>query len=89
MSHHVFSLIGGFVLTALLTTLFGYTSMLGTAVAGLSEDFTTKFNGLSILGIALIGFAIASLHYKKLIETPKVVAAVNPNDVEEIEDDEI
>lgn len=82
-------LIGGFVLTALLTTLFGYTSTLGTAVAGLSEDFTTKFNGLSILGIALIGFAIASLHYKKLIETPKVVAAVNPNDVEEIEDDEI
>ncbi|OAU76556.1 PTS fructose transporter subunit IIC, partial [Lacticaseibacillus rhamnosus] len=51
--------------TMLFTTLFGNIQTLGTAVAGVAKSFTTTFNGLSMLAIALIGFAFAAISYQQ------------------------
>lgn len=88
MKKHFPFLILGFVLTALLTTLFGSIQALGGAVRGIDSTFAGVFNGLPILAIALIGFGIAALHFKKSLEVP-TVAAASGNAEGEIEDDEI
>ncbi|NQL65204.1 PTS mannose/fructose/sorbose/N-acetylgalactosamine transporter subunit IIC [Streptococcus suis] len=85
----------GFVLTAMLTVLYGNVSALGGAVAGivgtLPEDagiaFVNNFKGLSMIGIAIIGVFLSVLHY---INSQKV-AVVAPSNSEsgEIDDDEI
>lgn len=85
----------GFVLTAMLTVLYGNVSALGGAVAGivgtLPEDagiaFVNNFKGLSMIGIAIIGAFLSVLHY---INSQKV-AVVAPSNSEsgEIDDDEI
>ena len=62
---HFAYLILGFIFTMLFTTLFGNIQTLGTAVAGVAKNFTATFNGLSMLAIALIGFAFAAISYQQ------------------------
>lgn len=57
-------LILGFTITALLTTVFSNIQLLGTSVATVVKDFQGVFNGLPMLGVALIGFAFATISYK-------------------------
>lgn len=80
-------LILGFVLTAMLGSLYGGISSLGGAVAGLSEDFTAKFHGLPMIGISLIGFALAAISFKNSQNV--TVVSVSNSESGEIEDDEI
>lgn len=84
---HLPYLIVGFVLTALLTTLFSSVQTLGSGVAAVNEKFAGSFNGLSILGISLIGFAIAAVYFKNALAGP--TTAVSTVAEGEIEDDEI
>lgn len=87
---HLSYLILGFVLTALLTTVFGNIQLLGGVVAGVAKDFAPMFTNLPMLAIALIGFALALNEYKKSIANP-IVVKDHSEDIHEgeIEDDEI
>lgn len=51
----------GFIITAIMVTLFDGMSGLGTAVAGLDKKFDMTFSSLPMLAIAAIGFAFAAL----------------------------
>ncbi|AUX11378.1 PTS fructose transporter subunit IIC [Latilactobacillus sakei] len=91
-------LIIGFVLTAILATIYAAVGALGGAVTGVAKDFTYNFAGLPMLGIALIGFGFAAIEYKRgmdkheatLSATPGVTKqAVELDDKGEIEDDEL
>ena len=66
---HFAYLILGFTVTMLFSTVFGNIQTLGTAVAGVAKTFTTSFNGLSMLAIALIGFAFAAIAYQQTTAT--------------------
>lgn len=88
----------GFIITAIMVTLFDGMSGLGTAVAGLDKKFDMTFSSLPMLAIAAIGFAFAALEYKRS-STPRAVSATsnsqnnqNSENVEgegEIDDDEL
>lgn len=80
-------LIAGFVITAFLTTLFGSIQTLGGGVAAVNKDFKGAFNGLSILGVALIGFAIAAVYFKNSLTGPTTPGQQVAEG--EIDDDEI
>ena len=83
-------LILGFVLTALLTTVFSNIQLLGSSVASVVKDFSGTFNALPMLAIALIGFAFAAISYKNGQARPATNNAQNEQHSEgEIEDDEI
>lgn len=83
-------LVLGFVLTALLTTVFGNIQLLGSGVASLSEEFPFVFNAVPMLGIALVGFALAAISYKNGQQAPQQTSTTNSDvEGEEIEDDEI
>jgi PTS system mannose-specific IIC component len=83
-------LILGFVLTALLTTVFSNIQLLGGSVASVVKDFSGTFNALPMLAIALIGFAFAAISYKNGQVRPANNIAQNEQHAEgEIEDDEI
>lgn len=87
-------LILGFVITTLMTVLFGDIQALGTGLTAANKAFTTSFNGLSMLAIALIGFALAAMAYQREVSAPKAVAketaGASDNSSEgEIEDDEL
>ena len=88
-------LILGFVITAILTTIFGNIQTLGTSVMGLDKTLMANFNSLPMLAIALIGLALAYISYKNNTEkeqapkAPAESAAVNNNSEGEIEDDEL
>ena len=97
---HFAYLILGFIFTMLFTTLFGNIQTLGTAVAGVAKNFTATFNGLSMLAIALIGFAFAAISYQQSTQLHDSVgggseanggakAAKKTNDEGEITDDEL
>lgn len=87
---HMPYLILGFVITALLTTVFGNIQVLGGSVAGVVDGFANTFTGMPMLAIALIGFALAFKEYKRTIEAPKVQQMNGSASEEgEIEDDEI
>lgn len=58
-------LILGFVITALMSTVYGNISLIGTTLAGMNKTFTTAFASLPMLGIALIGFALAAIEYNR------------------------
>ena len=81
----------GFSITAILTTVFGYVTTLAGGVGVVKEIAEAlggaKFNGLPMIGIAVIGFALASISYKNAVSRPTSVAA--PSESGEIEDDEI
>ena len=89
---HIAYLILGFVIAALLGTLF-------TSVMGISGDLTTvatitdaeitggDYNSLSMLTIALIGFALAYIYYtqnKAAASAPAAAAAVEGDDDDEL-----
>ncbi len=59
-------LILGFTVTALLGTIFTNMQLLGTSVASVVKDFSGVFNALPMLAVALIGFALAAISYKKM-----------------------
>lgn len=88
---HYAYLILGFVTTTLFTVLFSDVQALGAGLSAASKDFTTGFNGLSMLAIAFIAFALAALAYQRTVSAPKAVAAPSSNDSAEgeIEDDEL
>ncbi|MHC5269276.1 PTS mannose/fructose/sorbose/N-acetylgalactosamine transporter subunit IIC [Enterococcus sp. LJL98] len=80
----------GFVITALLTTIFGNIQALGGGVASVVEDFSGIFNSLPMLGIAIIGFALAAISYKNNSGVPNVAQGTSQASAEgEIDDDEI
>lgn len=66
----------GFIITAIMVTLFDGMSGLGTAVAGLDKKFDMTFSSLPMLAIAAIGFAFAALEYKRS-STPRAVSATS------------
>ncbi|WP_155287323.1 PTS mannose/fructose/sorbose/N-acetylgalactosamine transporter subunit IIC [Lacticaseibacillus zhaodongensis] len=87
-------LILGFVITMLFSTLFTSVQTIGAGLSAASKAFTTSFNGISMLAIAMIGFALAAMAYQRTIATPKAKAAApsSSSDSEEegeIEDDEL
>ncbi|MFH5810202.1 PTS mannose/fructose/sorbose/N-acetylgalactosamine transporter subunit IIC [Companilactobacillus sp. FL22-1] len=88
---HIAYLILGFTITALLSTLFSSIQALGTGLTAASKAFTTTFNSLPMLAIALIGGAFAILEYKKSIAklnaTPAAGSKAGSDD--EDEEDEI
>jgi len=91
---HIAYLILGFTITALLSTVFTNIQTLGTGLGAASKAFTTTFNALPMLAIALIGGAFAILEYKKSMA--KLTATTNSgshtsdsDDEDEDEDDEI
>lgn len=89
---HIAYLILGFTITALLSTLFTSVQTLGTGLAGASKAFTTTFNALPMLAIALIGGALAILEYKKSIAKMNTATAgptSGAGDEDEDEEDEI
>lgn len=97
-------LILGFTLTALLSTVFTSIQTLGTGLQGVAKSFSSTFNSLPMLAIALIGFGLAAISYKNDIaqtnggsgssgsnsssETQED-SQQNDNDEGEIEDDEL
>ncbi|SHE97107.1 PTS system, mannose-specific IIC component [Atopostipes suicloacalis DSM 15692] len=88
---HMPYLILGFVITALLTTVFGNIQLLGDTVGSVVEDFSNGFISMPMLAIALIGFALAFREYKRTVETPNVPtenSGITSNEGE-IEDDEL
>jgi PTS system mannose-specific IIC component len=87
-------LILGFTFTMLMSVLFGSVQTLGAGLTAASKAFTTSFNGLSMLAIAFIGFALAAMAYQRAVSAPKAApkaAATQDNDSTEgeIEDDEL
>lgn len=87
----------GFGLTAMLTTLYGNLQTVSTTLGGIIGESGLKetvfdaapFKGLPMIGIAIIGAALATLHYKNgqnvtVVEQTKVLSESG-----EIEDDEI
>ncbi|MGT2743344.1 PTS mannose/fructose/sorbose/N-acetylgalactosamine transporter subunit IIC [Streptococcus plurextorum] len=79
----------GFGITAMLTTLYTNLASVGGAVAGLVEGFNAApFKGLPMVGIAIIGFGLAFIHYKNSQNAP-VIIKQDVSESGEIEDDEI
>ncbi len=95
---HVAYLILGFVITALFGTAFanivavsGSVTGLGAAVTALGADpveIAGGFKTLSMLTVALIGFALAYLYYQRNSQAAPAVAAGASN-IEEDDDDEL
>lgn len=85
-------LVLGFTITALLSTLFGSVQEVAGGLSALNPDFAGVYNSLPMLGIALIGFALAALSYSNNAKK-EAMAAAGPapalNDDGEIEDDEL
>ena len=88
---HVAYLILGFVIAALLGTAFSSIQTIGgdvATVAGATETAINggSFKGLSMLTVALIGFALAYIYYQQHQNAP--VAAVSAG-AEGDDDDEL
>ncbi|MDF7673009.1 PTS sugar transporter subunit IIC [Lactobacillus sp. ESL0701] len=90
---HAAYLILGFTVTTLFSVLFSSIQTLATGVAAANKSFTATFNGLPMLAVALLGLALAILHYKNIplkSAAQKTVSQSNANDDEgEITDDEL
>lgn len=80
---HFAYLILGFVVTALLTTVFGNIQLIGGSIAEVVDGFSGNFINLPMLAIALMGFAIAFLQYKKSEAVP-VTNYVEPKNSEQV-----
>ncbi|MGT2753584.1 PTS mannose/fructose/sorbose/N-acetylgalactosamine transporter subunit IIC [Streptococcus ovis] len=81
----------GFAITAMLTVVYGGLSSLGGAVAGVVEGFDPSAfsKGLPMIGIAIIGAGLATIHYKNGQNVQVVEKSVGVSESGEIEDDEI
>lgn len=80
----------GFAITAMLTTVYSNLQTAGGALATLSKDFNAApFKGLPMIGIAVIGAALAILHYKNGQRVNVIEQKVEVAESGEIEDDEI
>ncbi|BFK80172.1 MULTISPECIES: PTS mannose/fructose/sorbose/N-acetylgalactosamine transporter subunit IIC [Clostridium] len=88
---HIAYLILGFIVTALLTTVYGNISAIGGGLSTLSNgEFVGSFTGLPMLAIALIGLSLAMMEYKRSSVDQKVVTeSVSSVEDGEIDDDEI
>lgn len=89
MKKHFPYLLLGFVITALFTTLFGNIQLLGANVASVVEEYSAVLNGLPMLAIAVIGFALAAISYKNSQSVPVTQGTSNTSAEGEIDDDEI
>ncbi|MEW4354816.1 PTS mannose/fructose/sorbose/N-acetylgalactosamine transporter subunit IIC [Streptococcus pneumoniae] len=90
----------GFAITAMLTTVFGGLQALSGAVGTLAGAYDEKAEaaigfassafdkGLPMIGVAIVGIALAVLHYKNS-QNVTVVAAPSNSESGEIEDDEV
>ncbi|MGT2932419.1 PTS mannose/fructose/sorbose/N-acetylgalactosamine transporter subunit IIC [Streptococcus catagoni] len=82
----------GFAITAILTTIYSNLASAGGAIATLSKNFdATPFKGLPMIGIAVIGAALATIHYKNRqgVLPPETSHEAVVTESGEIEDDEI
>ncbi|MCK1248814.1 PTS sugar transporter subunit IIC [Streptococcus uberis] len=80
----------GFAITAMLTTVYSNLQTASGALATLSKDFNAApFKGLPMIGIAVIGAALATLHYKNGQRVNVIEQKVEVAESGEIEDDEI
>lgn len=80
----------GFAITAMLTTVYSNLQTAGGALATLSKDFNAApFKGLPMIGISVIGAALATLHYKNGQRVNVIEQKVEVAESGEIEDDEI
>lgn len=85
----------GFIITALMVTVFDGLSGIGTSVAHLDDKFTMSFSSLPMLAIAAIGFALASLEYKRTSTLTAMSSVSGKQDLNhaddegEIDDDEL
>ncbi|AGM97868.1 PTS mannose/fructose/sorbose/N-acetylgalactosamine transporter subunit IIC [Streptococcus iniae] len=80
----------GFGLTAMLTVVYGNLQTVGGALAGVVKGFdATPFKGLPMIGIAIIGAALATLHYKNSQNVTVIEKKPEVSESGEIEDDEI
>lgn len=94
---HVAYLILGFTITTLFSVIFSNVQSLGTGIAAISKGFSVKFNGMPMLAIALLGFALSIMHYKGSVNedkenvTKNAVKLVDSSDETkgEITDDEL
>lgn len=90
---HIAYLILGFTITTLLTVVFGNIQTLGGGIAAINGKFVGTFNSLPMLAIALIGFALAILYYKRAISSTASAASASKassvSDEGEITDDEL
>ena len=87
---HMPYLILGFVITALLTTIFGNIQLLGDTVATVVDDFSNGFVGMPMLAVALIGFGLAFREYKRTYRNTKcTIEIMEQLQMREIEDDEL
>lgn len=68
---HVAYLILGFTITTLFGVIFSNVQSLGTGIAAISKGFSVKFNGMPMLAIALLGFALSIMHYKGSVNEDK------------------
>ena len=68
---HVAYLILGFTITTLFSVIFSNVQSLGTGIAAISKGFSVKFNGMPMLAIALLGFALSIMHYKCSVNEDK------------------
>lgn len=68
---HVAYLILGFTITTLFSVIFSNVQSLETGIAAISKGFSVKFNGMPMLAIALLGFALSIMHYKGSVNEDK------------------
>ncbi|AEB07637.1 phosphotransferase system PTS sorbose-specific IIC subunit [Coriobacterium glomerans PW2] len=88
VKRHIAYLLLGFVIAALLGTVFTSIVTLGAGVSAVNKDFAGSFNNLSMLTIAIIGLALSILYYKGN-QAARLAVAATADSNEEVEDDEL
>lgn len=83
----------GFAITAMLKVVFDYISTLAAASGAVKQIATAlggaKFEGLPMIGIAIIGFALATINYKNATNKQVMTVAAEQSESGEIDDDEL
>ncbi|WP_159549308.1 PTS mannose/fructose/sorbose/N-acetylgalactosamine transporter subunit IIC [Streptococcus halichoeri] len=85
----------GFAITAILTTIYTNLMTVGGALATVAKHFdATPLKGLPMIGIAIIGAALATIHYKNgqhlaKLQAKQPVQTATLSESGEIEDDEL
>jgi len=81
----------GFIITAIFSTVFTSVNSVGNAVSGMSKKFDFTESSLPMLAVALIGFSLAAIDYKRNTEKPSLTQnSASADDEEgEIDDDEL